>query len=74
MPFTLVRLKEKSDALYMVEMTFADQNYDLTAYKQDDDGDAEIKVNREMLRRAIGALNSLSSNLIFVVFPSGTKV
>ncbi len=58
----------------MVEMTFADQNYDLTAYKQDDDGDAEIKVNREMLRRAIGALNSLSSDLIFVVFPSGTKV
>lgn len=74
MPFTLVRLREKLDSLYMVEMTFADRNYDVTAYKQDDDGDAEIKVNREMLRRAIGALNSLSSNLVFVVFPSGTKV
>lgn len=58
----------------MIDKTFADKVHYTTAYKQDDDGDAEVKVNRDMFRRAIGALNSLSPDLTFVAFPSGTKV
>ena len=36
--------------------------------------DVETKVNRDMIERAIGALNLLSPNLEFVAFPSGTRV
>lgn len=36
--------------------------------------DLETKVNREMIERAIGALDALSPNLKFVAFPSGTRV
>lgn len=36
--------------------------------------DIETKVNRDMIERAIGALDALSPNLKFVAFPSGTRV
>ncbi len=45
-----------------------------SAYKQDDVADAEVKTNRETFERAIGALNSLSPDLTFVVSPGGAKV
>lgn len=43
------------------------------AYKQEQEPDVETKVNRDMIERAIGALNILSPNLKFVAFPSGTR-
>lgn len=45
-----------------------------SAYKQEQEMDLETKVNREMIERAIGALDALSPNLKFVAFPSGTRV
>ena len=45
-----------------------------SAYKQEQEMDVETKVNRDMIERAIGALNLLSPNLKFVAFPSGTRV
>ena len=44
------------------------------AYKQEHEPEAETKVNRDMIERAVGALNVLSPKLKFVVFPSGTRV
>ena len=46
----------------------------LLAYKQEQGLEAETKVNRDMIERAIGSLNVLCPNLKFVVFPSGTRV
>lgn len=45
-----------------------------SAYKQEQDYDVETKVNRDMIERAIGALDILAPNLKFVAFPSGTRV
>ena len=45
-----------------------------SAYKQEQDYDVETKVNRDMIERAIGALNILAPHLEFVAFPSGTRV
>lgn len=45
-----------------------------SAYKQEQEPDVETKVNRDMIERAIGALDVLSPNLKFVAFPSGTRV
>ncbi|KAJ7733330.1 hypothetical protein B0H16DRAFT_1426787 [Mycena metata] len=42
------------------------------AYKQDDDAEAEIRINCGMLDRVLGALESLSPNLRFLVWCSGT--
>ena len=44
------------------------------AYKYDPDPEKETQLARSMLERAIGALNHLSPQLKFVVFPTGTKV
>ena len=44
------------------------------AYKQEHEPEAETKANRDMIERAVGALNVLSPKLNFVVFPSGTRV
>ncbi|KAI9844854.1 MAG: hypothetical protein M1830_007580, partial [Pleopsidium flavum] len=60
-------LKEKVEDVANVTHAF------YFAYKQDEDADVEVKTNREMIQRAIGALNSLSPNLTFVAFPGGTK-
>ena len=55
-------------------MVPTDANEYRVAYKQEDDEDFEVKVNREMLERAIGALDHLAPMLKFVVFPTGTRV
>lgn len=44
------------------------------AYKQEQDFYVETKNNRDMIERAIGALDVLCPNLKFVAFPSGTRV
>ena len=44
------------------------------AYKQEQDPDTEVRINRGMIERAIGALNRLSPKLKFVAFPGGTRV
>ncbi|KAJ7124438.1 hypothetical protein C8R44DRAFT_703904 [Mycena epipterygia] len=41
-------------------------------YKQDDDAELEIKTNCGMLERVLGAVESLSPNFRFLVWPSGT--
>ncbi|KAJ7319069.1 hypothetical protein DFH08DRAFT_970966 [Mycena albidolilacea] len=38
------------------------------------DPDEDIKLNVQMLERAVGAIENLSKNLKFVVLPTGTKV
>lgn len=45
----------------------------LTAYIMDTNPDKEVEVNKEMLSRAVQAVEKLSPNLKFVVLPSGTK-
>lgn len=53
----------------------ADKDPPLTpAYKYDPGPEKETQLARSMLERAIGALNHLSPQLEFVVFPTGTKV
>ncbi|OQV03603.1 hypothetical protein CLAIMM_08625 [Cladophialophora immunda] len=44
------------------------------AYKQDDDEEQECKINEMMLSRAVTAVETLSSELTYVVLPSGTKI
>ncbi|KAI4202162.1 MAG: hypothetical protein LQ346_002014 [Caloplaca aetnensis] len=41
--------------------------------KSENDPGEEVRVNRDMLECAVGALNSLCPQLDFLVFPSGTK-
>ena len=44
------------------------------AYIMDSDPEKEISINVDLLTRAIVAIEHLSSNLQFVVLPTGTKV
>lgn len=44
------------------------------AYTMDPDSGKEIQINVDLLRRAVTAIESLSSKLEFVVLPTGTKV
>ena len=44
------------------------------AYIMDADPSKEISINIDLLKRAIEAVEHLSSNLKFVVLPTGTKV
>lgn len=44
------------------------------AYVMDMDPKKEIQINVDLLKRAITAVESLSSSLKFVVLPTGTKV
>jgi len=43
------------------------------AYVMDPDGEKEVAINKEMLARALRAVDKLSPNLKFVVLPTGTK-
>lgn len=44
------------------------------AYIMDTDPEKEISINVDLLKRAVTAVEHLSSNLRFVVLPTGTKV
>lgn len=44
------------------------------AYIMDADPEKEISINVDLLKRAITAIEHLSSNLEYVVLPTGTKV
>lgn len=44
------------------------------AYTMDPNPEKEIQINVDLLRRAVTAIENLSSKLEFVVLPTGTKV
>ena len=44
------------------------------AYRQEDDQDTEVKTNREMIERAIGALDALSPILKYLSLPISSKL
>jgi nucleoside-diphosphate-sugar epimerase len=44
------------------------------AYIMDADPEKEISINVDLLKRAVTAVENLSTNLKFVVLPTGTKV
>jgi nucleoside-diphosphate-sugar epimerase len=46
----------------------------ITAFKEVKDQEKEVATNVGMLRRVVRAVNSLSRNLRFVVYPGGTRV
>ena len=47
---------------------------DFSAYIMDQDPAKECIINLDLLKRAVTAVETLSSNFKFVVLPTGTKV
>lgn len=68
MSFTLVE-----SSLSFVGLSHSANIHSSPAFKEDSDNEKEAQLNVSMMRRVVRAVNTISSNLQFFVYPGGTR-